>query len=125
MKEKFLICKRCGNIVEMIHESGVPISCCGENMEELIPNTVEAAVEKHIPIYSVNNNIVTVKVAEVEHPMQKEHYIKWIFLKTKQGFQRKELNYTDKPEATFALREKDEVESVYAYCNLHGLWKSN
>lgn len=124
MKLKFFICRTCGNLVEMIEASGVPIVCCGKPMEELIPNTVEAATEKHIPVYEVNGNIVNVKVAEVEHPMTKEHYIKWIVLKTNKGVQRKELNYTAKPFANFTISKDEKVEEVYAYCNLHGLWKN-
>lgn len=124
MDQKFYICKRCGNIIEMVKPSGVPVVCCGEPMTELVPGTVEAAVEKHIPVYEVKDGKVSVTVGSVEHPMAPEHYIEWISLQTKQGFQRKALKPGDAPKACFSLCEGDQVEAVYAYCNLHGLWKA-
>lgn len=120
---RFFICKHCGNLVGMIHNSGVSMICCGEPMTELVPNTVEAAHEKHIPVISVSGNQVTVKIGSVEHPMVEEHYIEWIYLETKRGGQRKGLRPGDKPEAVFAL-EDDEAVAAYAYCNIHGLWKA-
>jgi len=123
MKQKFLICKTCGNMVAVVKEGKVPVMCCGEKMEEIIPGSVEASTEKHIPIYTVEGNKVNVKVGEIEHPMQEEHYIEWISIQTKFGNQRKVLNPTDKPEACFLICDGDEIEAVYAYCNLHGLWK--
>jgi superoxide reductase len=124
MKQVFYRCNHCGNIVAFVKASGVPVVCCGEKMTEIIPGTVEASREKHIPVWSVEGNIVRVTVGSVEHPMLPEHYIEWISIETKQGNQRKELRPGEKPEACFALCEGDEVEAVYAYCNLHGLWKA-
>lgn len=124
MEQKFYICEHCGKIVAVVKESGVPVICCGQKMKEIIPGTTEAAVEKHIPVYTVENNIVKVKVGEVAHPMVSEHYIEWVSLQTKQGNQRKLLSPDNAPEICFALCEGDEVEAVYAYCNLHGLWKA-
>jgi superoxide reductase len=124
MKQVFYRCNHCGNIVAFVKASGVPVVCCGEKMTEIIPGTVEASREKHIPVWSVDGNIVRVTVGSVEHPMLPEHYIEWISIETKQGNQRKELRPGEKPEACFALCEGDEVEAVYAYCNLHGLWKA-
>ena len=124
MKQVFYRCNHCGNIVAFVKASGVPVVCCGEKMTEIIPGTVDASREKHIPVWSVDGNIVHVSVGSVEHPMLPEHYIEWISLETKQGNQRKELRPGEKPEACFALCEGDEVEAVYAYCNLHGLWKA-
>jgi superoxide reductase len=92
-------------------------------MQELVPNTTDAAQEKHIPVVVKNGNKVTVTVGAVEHPMTAEHYIQWICLHTKQGNQRKELKPGDKPVCEFYLGEGDEVEAAYAFCNLHGLWK--
>ena len=92
-------------------------------MKELIPGVTEAAAEKHIPVCVVKNNQVTVTVGEVSHPMLPEHYIEWISLETKQGNQRKVLKPGDKPQASFAICEGDEVVAAYAYCNLHSLWK--
>ncbi len=123
MEQKFYICEHCGNIVAMVKDAGVPIMCCGEKMKEIVPGTTDAAVEKHIPVYTVEGNLVKVSVGSTEHPMMPEHFIEWVSLQTKQGNQRKALRPEDKPEVCFALCEGDEVEAVYAYCNLHGLWK--
>lgn len=124
MKQKFLICEKCKNIVAVVKESGEPVMCCNEKMKEIIPGTVEAAKEKHIPVYNIDGNKVNVTVGEIEHPMQEEHYIEWISIQTKYGNQRKTLKPGEKPEACFAICDGDEVEAVYAYCNLHGLWKA-
>ncbi len=118
---RFYICKHCGNLVEMISDSGVPLICCGEPMEELIPESIDASREKHVPVVLANGNLVTVDIGSVPHPMIKEHYIEWIYLKTEQGAQRKCLNPGDAPKAVFAL-ENDKPVAAYAYCNLHGLW---
>ncbi len=124
MEQKFYICERCGKIIAIVKESGVPTVCCGQKMNELIPGTTEASTEKHIPVYSVENNKVHVTVGEVEHPMLEKHYIEWVSLQTKMGNQRKALKPGDKPHVCFAICEGDEVEAVYAYCNLHSLWKA-
>ena len=121
---KFYVCSHCGNIIAFVHNSGVPVMCCGQKMEELIPGTVDAAVEKHVPVVAVNGNEVTVKVGEVAHPMLEEHYIEWIALECEKGNQRKELKPGQAPEAKFVLTEDDKVVAAYAYCNRHGLWKS-
>lgn len=121
---KFYICKHCGNIIAFAEDKGVPVVCCGEKMSELVPGTTDAAVEKHVPVISVDGNLVTVTVGEVEHPMLEEHHIAWIALETKEGNQRKPLPVDGKPQATFALTEGDEVVAAYEYCNLHGLWKA-
>ena len=124
MEQKFYICEHCGNIIAKVKDSGVPVMCCGEKMKEIIPGTTEASAEKHIPVYQVEGNLVTVKVGSAAHPMLPEHYIEWVSLQTKQCNQRKVLHPGDKPEVCFALCEGDEVEAVYAYCNLHSLWKA-
>ena len=123
MEQKFYICEHCRNIVTKIKDVGVPVVCCGEKMKELVPGTVDAAVEKHIPVHSVEGNLVKVFVGSTEHPMQPEHYIEWVSLQTKQGNQWKALKPGEKPEACFAICVGAEVEAVYAYCNLHSLWK--
>lgn len=124
MEQKFFICKHCGNIVAMVKESGVPIVCCGEKMQQIIPGTTDAAVEKHVPVYTVKDNKVMVSVGSVAHPMTAEHYIEWVSIQTKFGNQRKGLNPGDEPKVCFSLCEGDEIEAVYAYCNLHSLWKA-
>ena len=124
MEQKFYICEHCGNIIAYVENKGVPVMCCGQKMKELIPNTTDAANEKHVPIFAVDGNKVYVVVGEVEHPMTEQHYIQWISLQTKQGNQRKCLKPTDKPVACFSICDGDQVEAVYEYCNLHGLWKA-
>lgn len=124
MKQKFYKCAHCGNIIEKIEDKGVPVVCCGEAMQELVPGTVDASVEKHVPVYSVENGVVKVAVGSVEHPMLAEHFIEWISLTTQNGTQLKHLKPGEKPEVCFALAEGDAVEAVYAYCNLHGLWEA-
>ena len=121
---KFYICKHCGNIIAFAEDKGVPVVCCGEKMSELVPGSVDAAQEKHVPVIEVDGNLVTVTVGSVEHPMLEEHHIAWIALETKEGNQRKPLPVDGKPQATFALTEGDEVVAAYEYCNLHGLWKA-
>ena len=122
MNQKFLICKHCGTIVAAVKESGVPVVCCGEKMSLIVPGEVEASREKHIPEFKVEGNKVYVTVGSVEHPMAPEHYIEWVSIQTKQGNQRKQLQPGQEPKVCFSLCEGDEVEAVYAYCNLHGLW---
>lgn len=125
MDLKFLKCEHCGNIVAMVKDSSEKIECCKIPMQRIIPGCVEASKEKHIPVYEIKDNIVYVTVGSVEHPMQEIHYIEWILLETKFGNQRKILKPFDKPSACFSICDDDEVISVYAYCNLHGLWKTN
>ena len=120
----FYICKHCKNIIAYAHNSGVPVMCCGEKMTKIEPNTTDAAQEKHVPVYTVEGQKVTVVVGSTEHPMTEEHLIEWIAVQTKQGNQRKELKAGDAPKAEFMICEDDSVEAVYAYCNLHGLWKA-
>lgn len=98
--------------------------CCGQPMTEVVPGTTDAAVEKHVPVITVDGNMVKVEVGEVEHPMADVHYIEWIALETTKGAQRKALNPGDTPCAEFALTDDDSVVAAYAYCNLHGLWKA-
>ena len=124
MNAKFYICRHCGNIVEMVRDAKVPVMCCGQKMTELVPGTTDGALEKHVPVVSVDGTAVTVKVGAVAHPMLPEHWIEWIAIETRQGSQIKYLKPGEAPEATFALTEGDALVSAYAYCNLHGLWKS-
>lgn len=124
MELKFYSCEICGKIIAMVKDTGVPTICCGQPMKEIVPGSVDAAAEKHVPVVSSDGNIVTVEVGSVPHPMVEEHYIEWIVLSTKEGMQRKELNPGDEPKAEFALTDGDEVIGALAYCNLHSLWKS-
>ena len=124
MEMKFYICQHCGNIVAMVKDSGVPVMCCGQKMTEIVPGTTDASLEKHVPVYTVEGNKVFVTVGATAHPMLPEHYIEWVSLQTKFGNQRKALHPGDEPKVCFALCDGDEVEAVYAYCNLHSLWKA-
>lgn len=121
---KFYKCNKCGNIILEINDKCV-VSCCGETMELLNANSVDAAVEKHVPVVSVNGRDVNVKCGEVPHPMEEKHYIEFIVLETSNGNYIKYLNPGDKPECDFSLCAGENVIAAYAYCNLHGLWKSN
>ena len=93
-------------------------------MQELIPGTVDASLEKHVPVYKVENNKVIVNVGSVVHPMIEEHYIEWVSLVTNKGVERKFLKPNEEPTVSFVILEDEKVEEVYAYCNLHGLWKA-
>lgn len=117
-------CEHCGNIIAYLKDSGVRVQCCGEEMKPLIPNTTDAAGEKHVPVIAVDGSTVTVTIGAVEHPMLDAHYIEWILLETKEGRQRKTLKPGEKPVAVFSLAAGDEVIAAYEYCNLHGLWKA-
>ena len=119
---KFYICEHCGNLVEMINDSGAKIVCCGEKMKKIEANTVDASREKHVPEVVRDGDTVEVTVGSVLHPMTEEHSILWVYLETSNGVQRKHLEPGDAPKVTFALRGEEPV-AVYAYCNLHGLWK--
>lgn len=124
MEMKFFKCAHCGNIIAVVKDSGVPVVCCGENMQEIIPGTSDASVEKHVPVYEVKDNIVTVNIGSVPHPMLEKHYIEWVAIQTRFGNQRKALKPDTEPKVCFALCDGDEVEAVYAYCNIHSLWKA-
>ena len=96
----------------------------GTEGEEIIPNTVDAAKEKHVPVIEAQGAKVTVKIGSAPHPMLAEHYIQWIYLQTKNGGQFHFFAPGDAPEATFTLADGDAAVAAYEYCNLHGLWKA-
>ena len=120
---KFYICPHCRNIAEMIYDTDIPLHCCGDEMNQLLPGTVEASTEKHIPAVKVSKNAAEVNVGSVDHPMMDVHWIEWVQLVTDKGSYRKWLNPGDAPKVNFLLDNEKPVE-VYAYCNLHGLWKT-
>lgn len=122
MAVKFYRCAHCGNVIQKVVDKKVPVVCCGQRMEELVPGTVEASVEKHLPVVTVlDGNRIKVEVGSVAHPMLPEHHIAFIYVETENGGIRVDLG--DKPEAVIALGEEKAV-AVYEYCNLHGLWKT-
>lgn len=120
---KYYVCEHCGNIIEFVKETGVPVMCCGQKMTELVPGTSDGAYEKHVPVVTIEGDKVIVEVGAVEHPMVEAHYIQWISIETTKGSQRIKLEYTDKPRAEFKLAEGESFVAAYEYCNLHGLWK--
>jgi len=117
-------CEKCGNIVEMLHSGKGQLVCCGEPMELLTENTVDASVEKHVPVITKVEGGFKVTVGSVEHPMVEKHYIEWIQIITEDGKSyRKFLKANDAPEAMF-LVDADKI-TAREYCNLHGLWKAD
>jgi superoxide reductase len=122
-KQKFYICKHCGNLAGLIEDKGVPMICCGERMSEIVPNTVEASVEKHLPIVEKSDYVLSVLVGSVPHPMEEAHHIAFVYVETERGGQRKCLKVGEEPKLSFAF-SGDKPVMVYASCNLHGLWKT-
>ena len=122
-KIKFFICEHCGNLLGLIENKGVPVTCCGDEMTELVPNTVEASAEKHLPAITVSGNTVEVQVGSVPHPMEEAHHIAFVYVETERGGQRKCLKVGEEPQLTFSFSD-DRPMAAYAYCNLHGLWKT-
>ena len=122
--KKFFVCEICGNLVGMIHDSGVPVVCCGQDMTLLEANTQDAPREKHVPVITQSGSTVKVEIGSAPHPMAAEHYIMWVFIQTAQGGQRKCLEPGQAPSVEFALAPEDTLEAVFAYCNIHGLWKA-
>ncbi len=121
--QKFFRCKHCGNFIGLINNAGVPMICCGEEMEEVVPNTVEASQEKHIPFIIFDGSIMKVQIGSVLHPSTEEHYIDFIYVQTEHGGQRKSIKPGDDPVAEFLFIDDKPIE-VFAYCNIHGLWSA-
>ena len=119
---KFYLCETCKNVITKVYDSKVPVVCCGKPMNELVPGAVDGALEKHVPAVTVDGKVIRVQIGEVIHPMVAEHYIQFIALETKNGFQIKQLKVGEEPKAEFVLTDGDEAVAVYEYCNLHGLW---
>lgn len=121
---KFYICNHCKNVIVKLSDSNVPVVCCGEQMPELLPNTIEASQEKHLPvIIRKEDNRIEVRVGTIDHPMEEAHYIEWIILETESGYRVQHLAPGEHNYVEFLNDEK--VIAVYAYCNLHGLWKTS
>ena len=118
MELKFYRCEKCGKMLITAGELAL------DGWKEVIAGTKEAAREKHIPEVKTEGNTVTVCVGSVLHPMTAEHLIEWVAVETEKGYAVRYFSATDKPEATFVLADGDKVKAVYAYCNLHGLWKA-
>ena len=125
LKNKFLISHDNEDIVQVISSNGCEIWCDKEPMKEIVPNSTNAAEEKHVPKVTVTGNTVKVDVGSVKHPMEDAHSIRWVYIVTNEGCQRKELKCGTDPVVEFALCNNEKLQEVYAYCNLHGLWKIN
>jgi len=115
-------CEKCGNIVEMVHGGPGELVCCGVPMIKMEENTVDAAVEKHIPVVEKITDGIRLKVGSVPHPMIDAHYIEWIEVQNGPWVNRKHLIPGDKPEAEFYVKNNDKLQ-IRAYCNIHGLWE--
>lgn len=124
MEMKFYQCTICGQIAAIVKETGVPLVCCGQEMNELIPGSVDASVEKHVPMIEIDGDKIFVTVGSTPYPMTKEHHIEWVSLQSRFGNQRKALKPGMEPKVCFRVCEGDEILAVYAYCNLHGLWNA-
>ena len=121
--QKFFICKHCGNMVGLIEDQGIPVVCCGDEMQELVPNTFDASAQKHLPDVTVSDGSIKVQIGSELHPMEEAHHITFIYVQTQRGGQRKCLNAGEDPSLTFSFSD-DEPVAVFAFCNLHGLWKT-
>lgn len=122
MKTRFYKCATCGNVAIKVVDSGVPLVCCGEKMQELLPNTVDASGEKHVPVVTkLDGGLLKIEVGSVAHPMEEAHHIAFVYVETERGGIRVDLS--DKPEALVYVGD-EKVLAVYEYCNLHGLWKT-
>lgn len=122
-ENRFYICRHCGNVIGLIEDAGVPVECCGKSMDQLEPVTSEKGSEKHLPVVNVSGDTVKVDVGSVAHPMENDHSINWVYLQTDRGGHRKCLFAGEEPKADFVL-SKERPLAVYAYCNNHGLWKT-
>ena len=112
-------CKSCGAMVKVLKDCNCDecgIICCGEQMSKVVPNSVDAAIEKHIPEYTVEGEKILVKV---NHVMEEEHYITWIAIESDNQIIKTNLKPHEEPKAVFPYK-KD--AKIYAYCNNHGLW---
>ena len=117
-------CKKCGKLAIFMGEVEGPVTCGGEEMRRMKAGEVDAAAEKHVPVVSVEGDTVKVDIGAVAHPMAEEHSILWVYMQTDRGGQRKALSVGSEPVVYFALKDEKPV-AVYAYCNLHGLWKTD
>jgi len=118
----FYVCEVCGNMVGLIRDGGGELVCCNEPMKKLEPNTTDASKEKHVPVAVRENGKIVVSVGSVPHPMIDAHYIEWIAIVSDEGTERTALQPGDEPKAVFCDRQDVDV---YAFCNIHGLWKSS
>lgn len=122
-EKKYYVCEVCGNIIEKVRDSGNMVSCCNRLMRELIPGVSDGKVEFHVPVCELKDNVLTVHIGKEPHPMDEKHYIQWISVITTKGEMRRCLKPGDEPVAHFHICDSEKVCAIYAYCNLHELWK--
>lgn len=125
MDPKIYVCDCCGEMLAVLKDAGIKPVCCASEMKALEIGKVDASLEKHVPVVTVEGNLVTVNVGSAAHPMTEEHLIEWVMVQTNEGRQRKNLKAGSAPVVKFALTDGEKLEGVYAYCNLHGLWKAD
>ena len=125
MATKFFLCTTCGNVVVKVVDSGVVPVCCGDEMQELVPASTDGALERHVPVVECRDDCtIVVKIGSLPHPMAEEHHIVFIYVETANGGQIQYLKPKETPQAVFCVCE-DKPLAVYAYCNIHGLWKTD
>lgn len=122
---QFYKCDLCNKVVAVIRDGAGVSTCCGQDMSELVPGTVDASREKHVPYVTINGTEVTVQVGSTKHPMEEKHFIDWICIKTDRGIQLKYLTIGSEPVARFYLEKGEKLKTVYSYCNIHGLWSAD
>lgn len=122
MNPNFYYCDICGKVIAVLEDTGVPTECCGQPMQELIPNDTDGGADKHVPVLTREGNTLHVRIGRAPHPMTVDHSIRWIGVCTSDAFLYKELTPGSRPEADFCVGPDERVEAVYAYCNYHGLW---
>lgn len=125
MQVKFYKCEHCGNIALKVYDSGVPLVCCGEPMVELVADSMDASLEKHVPAVTPEGNVLQVNVGSLDHPMEPEHYIQFVCLLKDTGYEIHPLQPGDAPHTSFYVADGEKAITVYAYCNIHGLWKTD
>lgn len=125
MQVKFYKCEHCGNIALKVYDSGVPLVCCGEPMVELVADSMDASLEKHVPAVTPEGSCLHVNVGSLDHPMEPEHYIQFVCLVKEKGYEIHPLQPGDAPHTDFYVGQGEKPVTVYAYCNIHGLWKTD
>jgi len=123
ISHKFYKCNHCGNVAVLVVNKGVPVVCCGEKMTDLPANSTDASLEKHVPELTVAENTIGIQIGSVPHPTEEGHHIDFVYIATENGGQRKRIKIGSEPKCTFSFSD-DKPVTVYAYCNLHGLWKT-
>ena len=121
---KHFLCRGCGNLVALVNDSGKRLCCCSGELDEIVPNSVDASREKHLPVLNIKDGTVRVTVGPEDnrHPMESDHAVAWVCLVTDKGSQRKILVPNGKAEAVFRINPDERILKVFAYCNIHGLF---